>query len=115
MSPLPTTVTCPNCGETSDIRTPGLKFPVTVRGGKPLGFYFGKYNVLVSRSAGWISLDFDGVECRVTVNRRTFWTSCPHVQDESTEAWLRRHGLRPRDTVELVYLGGDKYRVLPPG
>jgi hypothetical protein len=103
---IETTVKCPHCGTTT--------FEVTVSRGPPMGFYFGKNNAIVRRSAGWISLELDGEDCRVEIHRNTLWTNCPHIQDKQTDAWLRLHGIRPKTPLQMVCLGKDRFRVLLP-
>ena len=115
---------CPDCGETFDVRQPGATFTVMVRAGSPMGLRIDEdvRKLFMDRRRGWIRLDLDGVE-HVTPLAEDWPQSSrrgrAYVQSDEIEAWLHRRGLVEwRDgnppEVEVVYLGSDLFRLVPP-
>jgi hypothetical protein len=100
---------------------PGDSFEATGWQGGTLGLRFGSGHGAYFVSPSWkaIQLELDG-EFHIFDITSAFWRKCPEVRGEPIKRWFHRHGLYPwppwqTPKVTMVYLGGNKFRALPPG
>ncbi len=79
---------------------------------------FSNRNEFFDRSWDEIEVEIDGEVHRLPLSKG-FWKDCPEFRSPIIREWLRRHDLlawphRKPPRMELIPLGGNQFRLLPP-